>query len=83
MAILAQNCKKNAGEKKNIFFGLWHSLLMDLGNDQQQPPTVEVGKLARGGPVAVAVAVGISDMWQVTDDRWHLTCDTWHVTPDT
>ena len=32
-----------------------------------------VGKLAGGGSVAVAVAVGVG--WHVTCDRWHITCD--------
>ena len=31
----------------------------------------------------VAVAVGVSDMWQVRDERWHATCDRWQVTHDT
>ena len=40
-----------------------------------------VGELAgQGGPVAVAVCV--SDRWQVTWDPWHLTHDTWNVTCD-
>ena len=37
----------------------------------------------------MAVAVGFSDMWQVTPDMWYVTrdmskliCDTWHVVPD-
>ena len=48
--------------------------------------------LAGGG--SVAVAVGVSDRWQVSGDwwqmtgdtrhikhnKWHLTCDTWHMT---
>ena len=31
---------------------------------------------------SVAVAVGVSDMWEVTCDIWHLITDTWHLTPD-
>ena len=41
-----------------------------------------LGELAEQSRVSVAVAVGISDMWQVTCYTWHRTCDTWHVTPD-
>ena len=47
-----------------------------------------VGELAGVG--SVAVAVGVSDTWQVTGDTWqvnhnmwHVTHDTWHLTPDT
>ena len=39
-----------------------------------------LGQLARRG--SVAVAVGVSEMWQVTHNTWHLTPDTWHVTHD-
>ena len=35
-----------------------------------------VGELAGGG--SVAVAVSLSDKWQVTCDRWRMTHDTWH-----
>ena len=41
-------------------FGLCHSLLMDLGQDQQQQPTVHsaiVEELVEGGSVTVAVDV--------------------------
>ena len=38
------------------------------------------GKLAGGG--FVAVAVGVSDRWQVTGDRWRATHETWHITCD-
>ena len=31
---------------------------------------------------SVAVAVGVSYMWQVTRNMWHMTHDTWHMTPD-
>ena len=33
-----------------------------------------VGELAVGG--SVALAVGVSDRWQVTGDKQHDTCDT-------
>ena len=33
--------------------------------------------------VSVAVAVGVSDWWQVTGDRWNATRKAWHLTPDT
>ena len=46
-----------------------------------------LGELAWGG--SMAVALGLSDMWQVTGDtrhrtrdEWYVTHDTWHVTPD-
>ena len=32
---------------------------------------------------SLAVAVGVSDMWQVTGDRWHMTGDAWHLIHDT
>ena len=38
-----------------------------------------LGELAGGG--SEIVAVGVSDMWQVTGDIQHVTCDTWHVKP--
>ena len=34
-----------------------------------------VGELQGGW--SVAVAAGVSDMWQVTGDTWHVTPDTW------
>ena len=40
-----------------------------------------VWELAAGG--SVVVAVGVSNMWQMTRDIWHITHDTWHLTPDT
>ena len=39
-----------------------------------------VGVLAGGG--SMAMALGVSDRWQVTCDNWHATWDTWHVTHD-
>ena len=43
------------------------------------------GRVSRGW--SVAVAVGVSDRWQVTSDTqnvtreiWHMTCDMWHMT---
>ena len=52
--------KNRRAEKK--FFSAYHchSLLMDLGKDQHQHPTVHSGELAGGG--SVAVAVGVSEM---------------------
>ena len=59
-----------------VFWSLWTSLLCIVGD------------LAEGW--FVAVAVGVSDRWQVTvyrwhatRDTWHLTCNTWHLTQDT
>ena len=46
---------------------------MGLGQDQQHP-AVHTGGLVEGG--SVAVAVGISDMRQVTGDKRHMTVDT-------
>ena len=40
-----------------------------------------MGELAWGG--TVAVAVGVSDTWQVTGDTQHVTHDTWNVTSKT
>ena len=40
-----------------------------------------MGELAGGG--SVAVAVGISDMWQVTCNTWHMTHDMKHMTHET
>ena len=37
-----------------------------------------VGESAGGG--YVAVAVGVSNRWQVTGDRWQETRNTWHLT---
>ena len=37
-----------------------------------------MGELAVGA--SVAVAVGVSEKWQVTDDVQHVTHDIWHVT---
>ena len=39
------------------------------------------GELAGGGPVALAI--GVSDRWQVTGDVSNMACDTSHVTPAT
>ena len=38
---------KNGHAKKSFFFGLRHSLLMDLGHNQQQHPTVHSGGVSR------------------------------------
>ena len=42
-----------------------------------------MGEIAEQGSVAVAVAVGVSIMWEVTPDTWQVTPDMWHMTPDT
>ena len=48
---------------------------MGLGQDQQQHPAVQSGGNSRGaGPMAVAV--GVSDMWQMTGDMQHVKPDT-------
>ena len=54
---------------------------MDQGQDQQQHPAVHSGDLPGGG--SIAVAVGVSDMRQVTGHIQHVTCDMRHLTPDT
>ena len=41
-----------------------------------------MGKLVCGGSVAVAVAFGASDRWQMTRKKWHVTCDRWPATHD-
>ena len=46
--------------EKSRFFSPCNSLLMGLGQDQQQHPTVHIGGISRGG--SVAVAVGVRDM---------------------
>ena len=42
-----------------------------------------VGELAGEG--SMAVAVDVSDLWQVSVDTQYVTCDcdTWHMTPNT
>ena len=57
---MVQNCDAD------FFFYLCYSLLMNLGQDWHQHPTVHSGELARGG--SVAVTVGVSDMGQVMRD---------------
>ena len=42
---------------------------------------IQQGEWAGGG--FVAVAVGVSDMWQVKGETQHMTVNKWHVTPDT
>ena len=44
-------------------------------------PTVHSGGVSTGG--YVAVATGVSDMKQGTNDRLHMTCDIWHMAHDT
>ena len=66
--------KKNWVNKNNITlrhrvykcFGLRNSLLMGVGQDQQQHPAEHNGGVSRER--VVAVAVGGSDMCQVTGD---------------
>ena len=41
---MVQNCS----QEKKYFFGLCHPLMMDLGHDQQQHPTVHSGGVSRG-----------------------------------
>jgi hypothetical protein len=48
LATLAQKWLKNCRAKKKIFFGLCHSLLMVLGQDQQHHPTVHSWGGSRG-----------------------------------
>ena len=45
-----------------FLMGLCNSLFTGLGQDQQQHPDVHTGELVGEGSVAVAVAVGVSDM---------------------
>ena len=45
------------------------------------PPVHSGGSVAGRG--SVAVAVGVSDRWQVTHDTQHMTHDMWHVTYNT
>ena len=53
-----------------VFWSVWKSLMYIMG------------ELAGGGSVAVAVAVGVSDMWHVSSDMWHVSSDMWHMTHD-
>ena len=53
-----------------IFRSLWTSLMYIKG------------ELAGGGSVAVAVVVGVSDMWHASSDMWHMTHDMWHLILD-
>ena len=48
---------------------------MGIGQDQQQHPSVLSGGLSRGG--SMAMAVGVSDMQQVTGDMQHVTHDSY------
>ena len=47
-----------------------------------KPRLPVVWRLLVHEPIAVAVAVGISDTWHPhgTSDMWHFTGDTWHLT---
>ena len=66
LPIFAQKWLKIAGQI--FFFGLRHSLLIDLSHDQHQHPTVNGVGVSRpaNSPTmqeeSVAVAVGVSDM---------------------
>ena len=66
-----------------FFFSLCHSLLMDIGHNQQQHTTVHSGEVRRGRVRGCGCCVGVSDLWQVKRDTWYLKCDTWKVTPET
>ena len=57
-------------EQIKLIFGLPNSVLMGLGQEQQQHP---VGEFAGGG--SLAVAVDVSDRGQVAGDTQHTTCD--------
>ena len=52
--------KSKIAARQKVIFGLCHSSLMDLYQDQQQHLTVHSGGISGGG--SVAVAVGVSDM---------------------
>ena len=56
---------------RQICGSLW--LIVDGSSSQQQHPTVHSGGVTRRR--AVALAVGVSDMWQVTGDMWQVTPD--------
>ena len=59
----------------NKCFGLRNSLLMREGQNQQQHPAEHNWGVSRERVVAVAVAVGGSDMCQVTGDKQRATCN--------
>ena len=63
-----QFCLKN-DKKLPAFFCLIDSILNGLGSDQQHHPVVHTGRVSRAGGGSVAVAVGASDMQQVTHDQ--------------
>ena len=54
--------EKQHAEKS--WFGICHSLMMDLGHNHQQHLSVHSGGISIGGSVALAVGC------------WHVTCDT-------
>ena len=47
-SILAQKWSKIVANVFFVFFGLRHSLLMDLGHNQQHNPIVHSGGVSRG-----------------------------------
>ena len=59
LAFLAKKCSKSAARKKVNVLGICHSILIDLGQDHQQHPTLHSGGIAGVG--SLAVAVGFSD----------------------
>ena len=78
-----ENKKENKKEKKRVFATHYWLVLFETSILMCIP-----GELAGGR--SVALAVGVSDKWQVTGytqqvtyDLWHLTLDIWHLTPDT
>ena len=70
LAILAQKCSKIAARKK-VFSCPCYSLLIDLGQDQQQDPSVRSGGISRGR----VRGRGCWRYWHVTGDRWEVTGD--------
>ena len=68
LAILAQKWSKIA--LKKLIFGSLRTILLWI-----------VGELAGVG--SGAVAVGVSDMWNMTGDMQHVLRNRWHVTCDT
>ena len=74
-------CKKFQISKDIIVAWLTHKLpqywwFWGLG----KPAFCSWGSKHVGG--SVVVAVGVSDMLEVTGDTWYVTCDRWHVTRD-
>ena len=74
---LGSEMVKNCHAKKSLFLGLCKSLLMGLGQDQQQHPSVHSGGVSR------VWRCGCWRYWNVTVDLQHVTHDIWYMTPDT